>query len=200
MKGALNQIIFLLRLRLLYRDNGLSIFKNCSGLQMEQIKKHLQKVFKNTGLDVIECNMKVVNIIRQIPKTVEKCLSQLSSNEEIFNKSAPFYEDKLHQYGYQQKLKYNPVNTKTHSKRNRKRNIIWFNTPFNRNVSTKIGKYFLNLLDKYCPRNHHLHKIFNGNSIKISYSSTKNMKTIINNHNKNILGKKPLIDRATCNC
>ena len=109
----------------LYRDDGLSIFKNCSGPQMEKIKKHLQKVFKNNGLDVIiECNMKVVNysdvtfnlnggtywpyqkpgniiqyihiesnhppnIIKQIPKTIEKRLSQLSSNEEIFNESAP---------------------------------------------------------------------------------------------------------------
>ena len=46
----------------LYRDDGLSIFKNCSGLQMEKIKKYLQKVFKNNGLDVIiECNMKVGN-------------------------------------------------------------------------------------------------------------------------------------------
>ena len=45
------------------------------------------------------------NIIKQISKTIEKCLSQLSSNEEIFNESAPFYEDKLHQSGYQQKLK-----------------------------------------------------------------------------------------------
>ena len=26
------------------------------------------------------------------------------------------------------------------------------------------------------------------------------MKTIINNHNKNILGKKPLINRSKCNC
>ena len=48
----------------LYRDDGLSIFKNCSGPQMEKIKKHLQKVFKNNGLDVIiECNMKVVNYL-----------------------------------------------------------------------------------------------------------------------------------------
>ena len=105
----------------LYRVNGLSIFKNCSGLQMEKIKKRLQNVFKNNGLDVIiECNMKIVNYlyvtfnlnngtylpyqkpdniiqyihvksnhppntIKQIPKTIEKCLSQLSSNEEIFN-------------------------------------------------------------------------------------------------------------------
>ena len=31
---------------------------------MEKIKKHLQKVFKNNGLDVIiECNMKVVNYL-----------------------------------------------------------------------------------------------------------------------------------------
>ena len=43
----------------LYRDDGISVFKNCSVLQMEKIKKHLQKVFKNKGLDVItECNMK----------------------------------------------------------------------------------------------------------------------------------------------
>ena len=140
------------------------------------------------------------NIIKQIPKTIEKCLSQLSSNEEIFSKSAPLYKDKLHQSGYQQKLKYNPVNTKTHSKRNHKRNIIWFNPPFNRNVSTKIGKYFLNLLDKHFPRNHRLHKIFNRNSVKVSYSCTKNMKTIINNHNKNIIVKKPSIDTSNYNC
>ena len=69
-------------------------------------------------------------IIKQNPKTIKKSLSQLSSNEEIFNESAPFYEDKLHQFGYQQMLKYNPVNTKTHSKRNHKRNIIWFKPPF----------------------------------------------------------------------
>ena len=47
-----------------YRDDGLSIFKNCSGPKMEKIKEHLQKVFKNNGLDVIiECNMKVVNYL-----------------------------------------------------------------------------------------------------------------------------------------
>ena len=52
------------------------------------------------------------------------------------------YEDKLHKSGYQQKLQYNHVNTKTHNKRNHKRNIIWFNPSFSSNVSTKIGKYF----------------------------------------------------------
>ena len=220
----------------LYRDDGLSIFKNCSGPQMEKIKKRLQKVFKNNGLNVIiECNMKIVNyldvtfnlndgtyrpyqkpdniiqyihvesnhppnIIKQVPKTIEKRLSQLSSSEKIFNESAPVYEDKLHQSGYQQKLKYNPANTETHNKRNHKKNIIWFNPPFSRNVSTKIGKCFLNLLDKHFPRNHRLHKIFNRNNVKVSYSCTKSMKTLITNHNKNILGKKPSINKSHCNC
>ena len=52
------------------------------------------------------------NIIKQIPKTRKKRLCQLSSNEEIFNESATFNEYKLHQSGYRQKLKSNPVNTK----------------------------------------------------------------------------------------
>ena len=148
----------------LYRDDGLSTFKNFSGALMGKIRKRLQKVFKNNDLDVtfnlnggtyrpyqkpdnmiqyihMESNHPP-NIIKQIPKKIEKCLSQLSSNEEIFSESAPFYGDKLHQSGYQQKLKVNPVNGKTHNERNHKRNIMWFNHPFSRNVSTKISKYF----------------------------------------------------------
>ena len=123
-----------------------------------------------------------------------------SSIEAIYNESAPFYKNKLHQSGYPQKLKYNNVNTKTHSKRNHKRSIICFHPTFNRNVSSKIGKYFINLLDKHFHRNHRFHKIFNRNSLKVSYSCTKNMKTLINNHDKKILGKKPSIDTSTRNC
>ena len=48
----------------LHRDYRLSIFKNCSDPQMEKIKKQLQKVCKNNGLDVfIECSMKIVNYL-----------------------------------------------------------------------------------------------------------------------------------------
>ena len=42
-----------------------------------------------------ECNHSP-NIIKQIPRTIEKRLFQLSSNEKIFNESASLYEDKLH--------------------------------------------------------------------------------------------------------
>ena len=63
----------------------------------------------------------------------------------------------------------------------------------------KSANIFLNLLNKHFPRNHRLQKIFNRNSVKISYSCTKNMKTMIKNHNENILGKKPSIHTSTCN-
>ena len=33
-------------------------------------------------------------------------------------------------------------------KRNRSRNIIWFNPPFNKSVSTNVAKRFSNLLDQ----------------------------------------------------
>ena len=65
---------------------------------------------------------------------------------------------------------------------------------------TRTSKYFLNLLDKHFLKNHCFHKIFNRNSVKVSCSCTKNMKTIINNHNKNILGKNASINTSTSNC
>ena len=46
----------------LYRDDGLSVFKNRSGPQNEPTKKFIQKVFRDHGLDiVIQCNIKIVN-------------------------------------------------------------------------------------------------------------------------------------------
>ena len=64
------------------------------------------------------------DIIKQIFKTIENGLSQLSSNEQIFDESAPFCKNKLQQSWYQKKLKYNLVNTKIHNKCKHKKNII----------------------------------------------------------------------------
>ena len=33
------------------------------------------------------------NIIKQLPKTINKRINEISSNEEVFNKSAKFYND-----------------------------------------------------------------------------------------------------------
>ena len=48
----------------LYRDDGLAVFRNTNGPQMERIKKEFQKIFKKNKLDIIvECNMKKVNFL-----------------------------------------------------------------------------------------------------------------------------------------
>ena len=69
---------------------------------------------------------------------------------------------------------------------------------------------FLALVDKHVPKDHKLRKIFNRNTIKISYSCMNNTKQIIDNHNKRILNSSKHIndtadntntkDSKTCNC
>ena len=48
----------------LYRDDGLAVFKNVSGPASEKVKKQLQSLFKQKGLQIIiECNLKDVNYL-----------------------------------------------------------------------------------------------------------------------------------------
>ena len=144
------------------------------------------------------------NIIKQIPIAIETRLSNLSSSEKIFEEATPYYNEALKRSGYNHSFKYNPqIEQNQHNqnnRKNRKRNIIWFNPPFNINVVTQIGKYFLNLIKKHFPRHHKLHKIFNKNTVKISYSCMPNIKSIINAHNKKMI--TPVIEEQckTCNC
>ena len=81
---------------------------------------------------------------------------------------------------------------------------ISINPPFNKNVQTDIGRMFINLIDKCFPTGHKLKKIFNRNTIKLSYSCTLNMKQVIDGHNKAMIKKttKPEEDqpKKMCNC
>ena len=88
----------------------------------------------------------------------------------LYIRSCPTVRKALSEAGYDVELKYNP-NKKTKQK-NRKWNIIWFNPPYSKNLVTKVGHYFLKLLDKHFPRHHKLHKIYNKNTVKVSYSCT----------------------------
>ena len=71
----------------------------------------------------------------------------------------------------------------------RNRRVIWFNPPFYILININIGKYFLNLLDRQFNRDNPLRKIFNRNTIKISYSCTNSMHSVLNNHNRRLLDK-----------
>ena len=71
-------------------------------------------------------------------------------------------------------MKYEKV-TSEPRKRKRTRKIIWYNPPFSKNVDTNIDKTFLKLIDKHFPKRSQLHKIFNRNTIKVSYSCVDNV-------------------------
>ena len=73
-------------------------------------------------------------------------------------------------------------------KRNRVRRIAWFNPPYSKNVIIRVGHKFLKLIDKKFPIGSRLHKVFNRNTVKVSYSCTPNMGTIIKRHNARTCG------------
>ena len=68
------------------------------------------------------------------------------------------------------------------------------------NVKTSISKVFLKLVKKNFRRSHKLSKIFNLNTIKISYSSMPNVKNLIKQHNSKILNKDRDKIQRPCNC
>ena len=92
------------------------------------------------------------------------------------------------------------IRQNTTTNKNGKRNIIWFNPPYSANVVTKVGKHFLSLLGKHFPPHNKFLKIFNRNTVKISYSCLPNMKTVINSHNHKITNPKTITKDRTCNC
>ena len=61
----------------------------------------------------------------------------------------------------------------------RNRKVIWFNSPYSLRVKRNIGKIFLKLVRKHFPRPHKFNKIFNLNTIKISYRSMPNVKNLL---------------------
>ena len=217
----------------IYRDDGLTVLKNKSGPQSEQVKKNTQNIFKKLGLDItVQCNMEVVNyvdvtfnlsdgtykphtipnseikymhknsnhsgsIIRQILLSIKSRLSTLSFNKKIFKEALPLYQKALQNSGYRHTLTYKRHKNDSSStninkiKRNRKRQIIWLNPPFNLKTKTKIGKLFLNLVDKHFHPHNKRHKLFNRTNVENRYSCMPSMNSYTYVHNHKVLNDKP---------
>ena len=141
-------------------------------------------------------------VLKELPKTIEKRISNISSSKEIFDTSKPIYEKTLNECGFQHKLLYqeNVINNidDNQEKKKRKRNIIWYNPPYSVNVKMNIGKLFFRLSQKHFPKTHKFYKTFNKNCVKLSYSSMCNIASIISSHNKSVL--RPIIQDHGCNC
>ena len=143
------------------------------------------------------------SIIKNLPKMIETRLSRISSDKKKFDESKDRYEEALRASGYKYKLEYSSkAKEQKKSKRIRKRKIIWYNPPYNKNVKTNIGSAFLSLLDKHFNHSHILHKIFNRNTIKISYSCTSNVGQMIKANNKIVLDEpnRNTLPRKSTNC
>ena len=75
----------------------------------------------------------------------------------------------------------------TRRKRQRNRNVIWYNPPFSKTVKTNIARNFLLLIDKQFPPNNKLNTLFNRHTVRVSYSCTENKKSFVDRHNKTVL-------------
>ena len=140
------------------------------------------------------------SVLANIPASVNKRLSSISSDEKMFESAAPIYQEAIEKSGYSYQLKFDPLASETPpKKRNRKRKVLWFNPPYNQTVTTNVGKDFLSLIDKCFPTHHPLRKIFNRSNVKVSYSTTPNMEQIISGKNSKILTQKEEETR-TCSC
>lgn len=136
-------------------------------------------------------------VIKELPNMIASRISKLSSTKQIFDSEIPVYQTAINNAGYTSKLNFTQPSS-DRKKRVRKRNIIWFNPPYSKSVSTNVGAKFLQLIDKHF-KGKALGKFFNRSTVKISYCCTPNLDRIISGHNSRILGKK-LTPSVTCNC
>ena len=128
-------------------------------------------------------------IIKQLPNFISERLSKKSFNQEICNTLKVEYKDALKKSGCNVDLRY----TNNKSEEMRKWSIILFSPPCTKSVSTNVAKTFLQLTTKYFARSYKLHKIFNHNTVKVSYSCMTNMSKIIKEHKK--VAPKPRDDQ-----
>ena len=129
---------------------------------------------------------------------IGKRLTKRSINKFEFDKASIEYNMALKKCGHKEKIVYEPE-TKP-KKRTRKRKTIWFNPPFCLTVKTKIARTFIQLIESHFNKENPLYKIFNKNTINISYSCMPNIRRIINKHNMKILQDKKDNKAQPCNC
>ena len=142
-------------------------------------------------------------ILNELPKSIAKRMSDLSSSENIFHDATHVYKEALRKSGFTCDLVYTPKQTDHNNNNNenkkRRRKIVWFNPPFSKSVKSIIGKTYLNLIKMYFPETNKLHKIFNKNTVKVSYSCMSNMSSILSSHDLNVINPYKA-QTYGCNC
>ena len=135
-----------------FKDCGLSITIKCNLKSVDfldvtfDLVSEIYKPYRkpnNKPLYINKHSNHPPNILKQLPKSIEKRISETSSNIDVFNRSIKIYNDALHESNFKETLKFvipAPKNNDENQKRKRKRKIIWFNPPYSKNVKTNMGK------------------------------------------------------------
>ena len=145
------------------------------------------------------------SITRNLPKGINRLLSDTNSSQELFEASAPPYQAALDAAGYNHKLSYQPRVEEEQvgvRRRNRQRRITWFNPAFSQNCTTNIPKVFLSIIAECFPPGHVLRSSFNANTVKVSYRTMTNMAQHLSKHNAKVIAESrpaPTVKEG-CNC
>ena len=84
----------------------------------------------------------------------------------------------LNKAGYISKL-VSHISSANNQENKNKLNIIWFNPPYNKNVTARIGQSFLHLIETHFPKKHTFNTILNRNKVQVSYSCMQKIKKIM---------------------
>ena len=127
----------------------------------------------NTPLYVHHNSNHPPTIIRNIPLAINRGLNGISSTREAFERTASEYQRALNKSGYTQQFQYQTGQTADDQPRTkppaRHRKIAWYNPPYSQNVATNVGRKFLNIVKESFKEGHPQKKIFNKNTLKLSY-------------------------------
>ena len=140
-------------------------------------------------------------IIKKLPKIINKKISDLSCNKEEFDKFKSVYESALKDSRHFSSMSYNSNTQNARRNRSMKAIAKAINPPYSQNVKTNIGKLFIKFVRKHFPKSNKYHKIFNLNTLKLSYCCTTNVGNIIKQHNSKVLSKtNDNNSNRKCNC
>ena len=74
------------------------------------------------------------NIIKHLPKSINRRISSLSCDEGHFNNVKHYYENQLKSCGYNEPFSFMNEAPANNRNKTRKRNIVWFNPPYSQSV------------------------------------------------------------------
>ena len=142
------------------------------------------------------------SILKEVPRNVCKLLSVLSSNKEIFDNAKQPYIDSLTKNSGFENVEMNFIpkdESKRKPKKSNTRKVLYCNLPWNMAVKNKIGKEFLTIVDMFkgSPQG----KVINRHTIKLSYSTMRNVKSHITSSNlKKLNSSQNVTPVSECKC